>query len=221
MTDRTRHRTFAAIALAAAILLSFLWFAAEVREGETLTFDLSVRAWVHAFASDGLTAFFLAITYLGSTLVVLGIASIAVIGFLWKKDRRSAVALGTVVIGELFWNNVIKFSYERPRPEAYFGYQLPSSYSFPSGHSFASFCLYISLAYLLTRQMKDTTGVAIVWASAVLVTLLIGISRVYLGVHYPTDVLAGYVAAAMWSSIVLSGYHYLNAKRPHPKDEAG
>ncbi|HTH52084.1 MAG TPA: phosphatase PAP2 family protein, partial [Pyrinomonadaceae bacterium] len=183
MTRTPKLKTLAAAAISAALLLLFLWFASEVYEGETLAFDISVREWVHGFASEKVTKFLLAATYLGSAGAVVGASLAAAIWFLWNKDRRAAAAIATIVVGELILNNVLKFSYARTRPEAYFNYPLPSSYSFPSGHSFGAFCLYLSFAYLLTRKIRSTAAVVTVWTVAVFVVLLIGLSRVYLGVH--------------------------------------
>jgi undecaprenyl-diphosphatase len=198
----------------------FLWFASEVYEGETMAFDITVREWIHGSASDGVTAFFRGATYLGSTLAVVGISLVAALGFLWSGDRKAVAVVAVVTVGELILNNVLKYFYARPRPEAYFDYPLPSSYSFPSGHSFGSFCLYVTLAYLLSRRMGNSAAVAAVWIVAILIVLTIGVSRVYLGVHYPTDVLAGYFGAALWSSVVLFGYHYIDKEEAASVDAA-
>jgi undecaprenyl-diphosphatase len=221
LTRRSKLKLLTAVAIAAAVLLLFVWFASEVYEGETLAFDTALREWVHAFASPAMTTLALWATFMGSTamVVTLGIASL--IGFLILRDRGAAIVLAIIVIGEGVLSIVLKDYYVRARPEPFFGYTAPTSFSFPSGHSFASFCLYLTLAWLLSRRVQ-TTGVAIViWIVAIIVVLLVGLSRIYLGVHYPTDVIGGYLAAAIWSSIVLFGYHkHLQMKKAPPIDGA-
>jgi len=210
-----------AAAITAAVMLLFLWFASEVAEGETVAFDNAVREWVHSFASVSVTRFFIGVTFLGSTAMVVMLGTLSVLAFLVIKDRGAAAVLAIIVAGEGVLSVLIKDYYARGRPEPYFGYSLPASYSFPSGHSFASFCLYITLAWLISRRLKSTAAAIALWTAAVLIVLVVGLSRIYLGVHYPTDVLAGYLAAALWSSLILFGYHKRRQLRKAPSaDEA-
>ncbi len=206
MTRSSKLKLLAAVAIAAAVLRSFLWFASEVYEGETLAFDTAIREWIHGFASPQLTTFFTGVTFLGSTSMIVVLGVIAVITFLVLRDRAAALVVAIVMMGESALSYSLKEHYARARPEAYFGYAEPTSYSFPSGHSFASFCLYLTLAWLISRRVPNGIAVA-VWTAAVVIVGLVGLSRVYLGVHYPTDVIGGYLAAAMWSSVVLFAYH--------------
>ena len=202
-------------------MLLFLWFASEVAEGETVAFDNAVREWVHSFASVSVTRFFIGVTFLGSTAMVVMLGTLSVLAFLVIKDRGAAAVLAIIVAGEGVLSVLIKDYYARSRPEPYFGYSLPASYSFPSGHSFASFCLYITLAWLISRRLKSAAAAIALWTAAILIVLLVGLSRIYLGVHYPTDVLAGYLAAALWSSLILFGYHKRRQLRKAPSaDEA-
>lgn len=210
-----------AAAITAAVMLLFLWFASEVAEGETVAFDNAVREWVHSFASVSVTRFFIGVTFLGSTAMVVMLGTLSVLAFLVIKDRGAAAVLAIIVAGEGVLSVLIKDYYARSRPEPYFGYSIPASYSFPSGHSFASFCLYITLAWLISRRLKSTAAAIALWTAAILIVLLVGLSRIYLGVHYPTDVLAGYLAAALWSSLILFGYHKRRQLRKAPSaDEA-
>jgi undecaprenyl-diphosphatase len=94
--------------------------------------------------------------------------------------------------------------FQRPRPDVFFGPQ-PLNYSFPSGHALVSCCFYLALAEILVRDQWPRVRKLAVWTLAVLLTGAIGLSRVYLGVHYPTDVLGGYAAAIAWLSIVRTG----------------
>ena len=81
---------------------------------------------------------------------------------------------------------------------------LPRTYSFPSGHSLFSFCFYGVLAGLLTRRIASRIGRILIWTFAALLVAAIGLSRIYLGVHYPSDVIAGYLAASLWVSTLVA-----------------
>jgi len=221
LTRQTKLTILGTAAVATAVGLLFLWFASEVAEGETAAFDTGVREWIHSFGSPALTNFFIVATFLGSTVMVVMLGAVSVIAFLVIGDRGAAAVLALIVMGEGLLSTVIKDYYERARPEPYFGYSLPASYSFPSGHSFASFCLYFTLAWLISRRLRSNAAAVSLWTAAMLIVLLVGLSRIYLGVHYPTDVLAGYLAAALWSSLILFGYHKrLQMKKAPSADEA-
>jgi len=221
LTRQTKLTVLSAAAITAAVMLLFLWFASEVAEGETVAFDNAVRVWVHGFASPAMTSFFIGATFMGSTALVVVLGTVCVIAFLVIKDRGAAAVLALIIIGEGVLSVLVKDYYARARPEPYFGYSLPASYSFPSGHSFASFCLYITLAWLISRRLESTAAATALWAAAIIIVLLVGLSRIYLGVHYPTDVLAGYLAAALWSSLILFGYHKRRQLKKAPSaDEA-
>jgi membrane-associated phospholipid phosphatase len=99
------------------------------------------------------------------------------------------------------------------RPEPWFGYRLPSSYSFPSGHAFVSFCFCLCLAEVVVRDEWPASRKAMVWCAAVASTLTIGLSRVYLGVHYPTDVLAGFAAGVVWTTVIRVAHHMWSKRR--------
>ena len=94
------------------------------------------------------------------------------------------------------------------------------SYSFPSGHAFVSFCFFLCLAEILIGAEWRRAGKVAMWSAALGCTLTIGLSRVYLGVHYPTDVLAGYAAAIAWTTLIRVLHHVWRgrpASAPRPK----
>jgi len=193
------------MSLAAAVgsLVMFTWLAEEMIEGATARFDMTVRMGVHAFASPAMTSLMRVITDLGSA----GLAVIAVIAtglFLAKGWKRAAGWLLISLAGATVLSISLKYGFHRPRPVPFFGVA-PHSYSFPSGHSLFSFCFYGVLAGLITARVRSLWLRVVVWASAALLVMAIGISRIYLGVHYPSDVVAGYLAALMWvSSLVVA-----------------
>ncbi len=202
----------ASLAVAVAALLLFSWLANEVFAGHARRFDDFVRAWVHQYASPPLTTFMTAISLFGA----LGLAfvfAIALAIFLRLHWRRAAIWLAVTIAGGLVLEIALKNLYHRPRPEPFFG-TLPHSYSFPSGHALMSFCLYGVLAGLLSRRLRSRALRIVVWIVAAVLIVTIGLSRIYLGVHYPTDVLAGYLAAAIWISALFAADRLRHRRRP-------
>jgi undecaprenyl-diphosphatase len=193
-------------------LFSFSWLAHEVFEGATARFDSSIRGWVHQFASPDLTRAMFAISWMGARgLLLLFLVSIA--AFLIFHWRRAALWLFLSVAGADILVLTLKYGFHRPRPVAFFGAE-PTSYSFPSGHSLASFCFYMVLAGLLSSRVRSSGLRVGVWIAAIVLVAAIGLSRIYLGVHYPSDVIGGYLAAALWVSTLLAVDHVRRRRRP-------
>ena len=188
---------------AAIVTLVFLgWLADEVLDGETRHFDDVTRAAVHTFASPNLTTFMRGISFLGST-VFLTLATIGTVGvFAWRKWGREAKLFTITMIGASLLNVTLKLAFKRPRPVPFFNLTAPESYSFPSGHSLASCCFFAGLAAILSGRIKRKRDRAFMWIAAATMFLLIGLSRIYLGVHYTTDVIAGFAAALIWILVV-------------------
>jgi len=99
------------------------------------------------------------------------------------------------------------------RPASFFDYPLPGSPSFPSGHALFAACVFGGLAVLLTDRMETRLLQILVWVIAVSLILLVGLSRVYLGVHYPSDVLAGYAIGVIWVTAIAFGDHLITQRR--------
>src|SRR5579871_138771 len=181
----------AVISLIAAVLSLFLfgWIAKEMRAGDTLSFDLAVRGWVHGFASPTLTSLMIGISNMGfGILIVEAVVAFAV--FMFVRWHRAAIWLSVALVGGLALNLALKFAFQRPRPDPFFG-KAPSSYSFPSGHALCSFCFYAVLAGLIAPRIRSHVLRVLVWMVAAILIFAIGFSRVYLGVHYPSDVIGG------------------------------
>jgi undecaprenyl-diphosphatase len=188
------------LSFAGAILALALFglLAEEVFEGDARHFDEVVRQTIHAQASPALTTVMRAFTFLGSVAFVL-VASVCAFGALWLTGhRRRAVLIVITVVGGLLLMSTLKVVFHRARPDPFFDTALPASYSFPSGHALVSCCFYGAAAALALRDQKKTWIRATVWTAANIVIFMIGLSRIYLGVHYPSDVIAGYIAATAW-----------------------
>ncbi len=202
-------RLFAGLIIAIVALAFFGWLADEVFEGGTKNFDDSVRAEIHGFASPSLTSAMKFFSLVGSPLF-LTILGLVVVGiFIYQKHKRAVVLFLIGMAGELLLDITLKLFFKRARPEPFFGYTLPSSYSFPSGHALGSICFFGILAWLITARIENKIGKTLIWLTAIFLILSIGISRIYLGVHYPSDVLAGFSTGLFWVLTVALGDFWL------------
>lgn len=188
------------------LAIAFIALAGNVLEGETQKFDermlASLRrpenpalpigpAWLRSAALD--------ITALGSA-TVLGLAVFAVVGFLALQGAwRSALFVLAASCGGWVINGVLKEAFGRPRPEIVPHLREVMTLSFPSGHALTSAVVYLTLGALLMRIAKRPLMKFYCMTIAMLATVLVGASRVYLGVHYPTDVLAGWLVGLSWA----------------------
>jgi membrane-associated phospholipid phosphatase len=216
VTERLGKRLALGLLAAGVVLMAFAGLANEVREGETEHFDESIRFAVHGLASPPITAIVIAATELGSPAVLLPGTVIAAFVFLRLRRVRAAILLLVTMVGATLLNWLLKLLFQRTRPVPFFGLDAPSSYSFPSGHALASFCFYGALAALITARLRSRWLRLAIWALAVLVIVAVGFTRIYLGVHYASDVIAGYAAAFVWVLTVASADRVFR-----PADERG
>lgn len=188
----------------AALLFAFL--ADAVMENRCASFDAAVRNGVHSLATPTLTLAMRCLTQLGAAIFLLP-AGIVIAWFLYGAGRpRAAVLLAITALGSQVFDQALKYGFRRPRPEVFFGLPQPGTYSFPSGHSVTSCCFYGVLAAILAAGAVSTRRKAVIWTATALLTFCIGLSRVYLGVHYPSDVLGGWALAIVWVGIVRAAY---------------
>jgi undecaprenyl-diphosphatase len=212
-----REITWLLIGLGGCILvMAFLALAGEVMEGETLAFD---RKIVLAFrkADDPatpigpawITSVLLDLTALGGP-VILGLVVMAVIGFLVLQTRywTAFFVFLTAASGEVV-SFAMKGVFSRARPTVVPHLRETFSTSFPSGHAMQSAIIYLTLGAMLMRIAEGRLTKIYCCAVAMILTFLVGVSRVWLGVHYPTDVLAGWIVGLFWASLCwLAAQHY-------------
>ena len=189
------------LVVAVLCLVLFAWLGREMLEGDTLRFDGAIRAWVHQFSSPAMTRAMTFISALGYGALIVELI-IAVALFAWLRWRRAALWLAVTMTGALLLDLTLKYLYHRTRPIAFFGVA-PDTYSFPSGHALCSLCFYGVMAGLLSARIKSLPWRIVMWSAAVLLIVAIGFSRIYLGVHYPSDVVAGYLASTVWVAAVI------------------
>jgi undecaprenyl-diphosphatase len=116
------------------------------------------------------------------------------------------VVFAVAALGAEALDQIMKLLFYRPRPEPFFGLASPVTHSFPSGHAMVSCCFFGVLAAILAARQPSLLKRIAIFAAAALLVALMGFSRVYLGLHYPTDVLAGYAAAVVWLAVVRTVY---------------
>ena len=182
------------VALGTLALLGFAKVGEDVFAHESTSFDGAVQTWVLAHQHPILDTIFLAITTVGG-VTAMGVLAVLAAAYLWYRDRRrvaAGVLVAPAVAIALF--AAVKQLYARPRP-AGLGGVVSSSYSFPSGHATASAAVCGTLAYVFWREGFLSRPMAI--GFAILAPLLIGFSRVYLNVHWATDVLGGWSAGLL------------------------
>lgn len=203
LTRRLGLTLLVGLVFAAGALIFFARLADEMLEGDAKQFDDWVRSGVHQFASPSVTSAMRIVTVFGAPVVLFSLTLIVGFGFLAKKKYRAMILLVATVAGSSLLNEVLKLSFHRTRPSPFFDTELPTSFSFPSGHALMSFCFYSTLAALISARSNSRLVRIIVWAVAALVIAAVGVSRIYLGVHYPSDVVAGYAAAFIWVMFIV------------------
>ena len=195
------------LALCAVVFL-FIKLAGEVMEGDTQAFDAAIvrglrkatdpakpvgPAWVEGVLFD--------ITALGSP-VVLGLVVLIITGslVLQGRYRTAMIVLAASVGGELI-NESLKVLFERPRPDVVPHLRTVTTLSFPSGHAMQSAVIYLTLGALSMRVVEGRLTKIYCMATAMFLTFIVGLSRVFLGVHYPTDVLGGWILGFLWAAL--------------------
>ena len=208
----------AALALAVGGLFFFGWLTGEMLQSGTRGFDETVRSFVHQYSSPALTKAMQIASFLGSTLFLTIFGIVIFITFRLLKRHRAATLFAIAMAGSSILLVALKNVFQRARPQPFFETVLPASYSFPSGHSLLSFCFYVALAAIVTARIERRLSQAIIWTCAALLVALIGFSRIYLGVHYPSDVLAGYAAALIWVVAVAASDRLLQRRKSNNKE---
>jgi undecaprenyl-diphosphatase len=193
----------------AVALLAFTYMARAVSRATPVGLDLAVLASLRTYASTTLDYLGVGFSWLGSELLA-AFAIVLVVVFVRQRLWQRAVEAVVVPGGAQMIDNVLKALFQRDRPTAVPGGLISSqTYSFPSGHAMVSAAFYLFVAYLAWRHLRGGWRVAAA-AGLLLVVLLIGLARMYLAVHYLTDVLAGYCAGFVWFFSVVAGGRLLS-----------
>jgi undecaprenyl-diphosphatase len=187
-----------------ACLLAFGRIAEEIHRQEAIALDAVVTPMLHGWATPALDQAMWAITTIGSTVVVAPLFILLELVLLWVRRRREALFLAVAILGSVLLNTSMKLVFQRPRPQLPWA-QTPLDYSFPSGHTMNGLVFYLAVALVLWVVLGPRIGV-VATAAATVLAVLIGISRIYLGAHYFTDVAAGFLAGLAWLLVVSSAF---------------
>jgi len=216
---RRENALVLALLLVGLAVWGFLHIAEEMGEGDTRAFDTAVLmamrtgdshdpvgpAWLEWAARD--------VSGLGG-FTVLTLLTVFACGFLLiSKKYGEAVVLVVAVIGATALSEGLKLGYARPRPDLVAHSVETLGASFPSGHATLSAAAYLTIGALLAHAQEKRRVKSYIHATAILLALLIGVSRVYLGVHWPTDVLAGWCLGAAWSILCVTAASWLTRDR--------
>jgi len=200
----------------AALVLAFGHIAEEVIEGDAAKFDQTILLffrsvndladpigppWAEEMARD--------ITGLGSYAVLSVVVCAVIIYLLMAGHRAAAFWILAAVVGGVLLSNALKLVFERPRPDIVAHAARVFTTSFPSGHATLSAITYLTLGALLAGLHQSLRFKLYFLGLAILLTIAVGISRIYLGVHYPTDVLAGWCMGAAWAAVCWSIFNWL------------
>jgi membrane-associated phospholipid phosphatase len=172
-----------------------------IREGEVRT-DERVAEWLHGRATDPFTDAFRVITTFGNFVTLLTVTVLAIAFLWWRRRRTDALFVALAFLGAQVLSTGMKLGFRRERPFFPDPLATESTFSFPSGHSLVSLAVYGSIALLLARQVERPAWRALLFAGTAVLVLAIGFSRLYLGVHFLSDVLAGYAAGTAWLALL-------------------
>ncbi|MGB3199925.1 MAG: phosphatase PAP2 family protein [Nodosilinea sp.] len=192
------------------LLFGLANLAEDVLEQEAFAVDETILLWINGFANPALDQIMLTTTHLGDPEIVVPLTCIGVIWLWWRWRWRVAAIFAITCIGGAVLSTGFKLFFGKARPELWSQLITETSYSFPSGHALGAMVLYGFSAYLMAQRFQLQKG----WVYGIAVVLIgsIGFSRIYLGVHWPTDVVAGYSIGFLWLSLCI-GLFQLETRR--------
>jgi membrane-associated phospholipid phosphatase len=190
------------LAICLLIILGLAWLFQEVLEREAFAFDMSWLLWLHQFANSRLDSLMLTITRLGNPDIVVIVVIATLVILWWRRYRQEAKIFAIACLGALILNTELKLVFAKIRPQLWTALITEGSYSFPSGHALGSLVLYGFIAYLLATHRPRYSY--LIYSLAVVLIGAIGLSRLYLGVHWPTDIIAGYGVGFIWLTFCIA-----------------
>ncbi len=167
-------------------------------------FDQKIISSIHENINPVITKFMIVISFIGSAKFYFIITPFLIWYLVMKKHWIELCALVMAILGSVLLNHLLKVSFERIRPYEYFLVE-QGGFSFPSGHSMNTLSFYGMAAYLYLRNRRLDSRKVLIWLGTIIFIGLMGFSRVYLGVHWPTDIIGGYSAGLIWLYICILG----------------
>jgi membrane-associated phospholipid phosphatase len=205
-----------------AAVAAFAHLAEDYLTGDPIVrWDVSFARWLHEHASDPLVRVFDVITLAGNTVVLVVLVTAIGIVLLRRTRPNEATVIALALVGSALLNGALKLLFHRPRPELAFVHL--DTYSFPSGHAAVSTATFSTIAFLLGRRYRSLRARLLIPLGTLVAILLVGFSRLYLGAHYLSDVLAGISVGFGWAMLCLIAYtlwgerNVFHAFRRHPR----
>jgi undecaprenyl-diphosphatase len=202
-------------------VIGFIFISLLISDHKIIDFDSDVIAAIQGLESPTLTKVMKFFTLIGSSSVVSVIIILLII-FLYKvlHHRLELILFISAIIGSAVLNQILKLIFHRVRPNFHRLIDI-SGYSFPSGHAMNAFTVYVILSFLLWRHIPSRWGRSVLILFSVFMIMAIGISRIYLGVHYPSDIIGGYLASGFWLTVAIWFFQFYQEKRYNKKYKSG
>jgi undecaprenyl-diphosphatase len=205
--------------VSAALVLVLVWAFAEIadavpEQGRLVRFDEQLTAFIQSHDTEWGEALFQGVSYLGPPLVYVAIAA-GVLYFARSRDWLRAATVLASGAGGVVLNNVLKSLFHRGRPESAIEFIHNASWSFPSGHAMDTITTYGILLVLARESMRPGPRRKAIVGAIALAIAIVGYSRLYLGVHYLSDVVGGWLAGGAWLIACVSGYHFARSALGH------
>lgn len=220
---RLSRKGYLGLHLTVGLLLSAMgaWVFAEIAEGVVETqgrasLDLALSRAIAARATPAGLEVAAALTSLGSPLLLLTIAALVAFALALRRSWLLASGVMLATLGAIALDVELKLLFRRPRPMPHLMALWPDSWSFPSGHALGATVAYGMLAYVLVLHVSARQVRALIIVAAALLAIVIGLTRIYLGVHYLTDVLAGYALGTTWLTVCVTGLEVARRRRAGP-----
>jgi undecaprenyl-diphosphatase len=197
--------------------ISFGAIALLVTDHKVVQFDREIISFIQGLETPTLTNIMKLFTFVGGGFPVV-VVTLIILVFLYKvlHHRSELILFIGVVVGSVILNETLKLIFKRARPVLHRIIDA-NGFSFPSGHSMAAFSLYGVVAFLLWRHISTALGRSMLIVISIVMIIMIGISRIYLGVHYPSDVLGGFLASGSWLAISIWYYQRYQERRYEAK----
>jgi undecaprenyl-diphosphatase len=192
--------------------IGFALIAIWVGDKRIDNFDRIIIGKIQGAESANLTALMKFFTLIGSGIIVSVLAIIMLLVLVKLHERRLLLFYGGVFLGSAILNSILKSLFQRLRPTLHRIIEV-NGYSFPSGHSMAAFTFYGIITFLLWKHIPNVYARLVLIVVGSVLILAIGISRIYLGVHYPSDIVGGYLASGTWLAASIGLYQYILERR--------
>ncbi|MGG3470695.1 phosphatase PAP2 family protein [Neobacillus pocheonensis] len=206
-----------AFIISSVCVIGFSFISLLISDQKIIKFDSWVIQLIQGLESPGLTSMMKTFTFIGSAPFVI-ILSILLMFFLFKVLHHGIelILFVTAILGSACLNGLLKNIFQRVRPDLHRLIDI-SGYSFPSGHAMNAFTVYGIITFLLWRHIPTKWGRSILILFSIVMILSIGISRIYLGVHYPSDIIGGYFASGFWLATLIWFFQFYKEKRYNKK----